>query len=629
MYGIFIIVKDFLIKLLYGIISILDKKNRSINKIIGTHNVSGIRVMTPEGWSKITHIHQTRPFERYIIKTENEFIECADDHIMYSLGREKYAREFVIGDTIDTINGSEIITDISIDYNRVSMCDVTVDNISHTYYANNILSHNTTTTAIFALHYMLFNVDKNTLILGNSRKTSIEILEKLKKIFIELPFFLRPGVYKWNEAEIVFDNGCATKGAATTPTVMLGMSISNLIWDEAAFVPPNIIDKFYNNMFPVLAATKGRLAISSTQNGYNLFYRLWTAACAGENDFKPFLITWDMIPEWNTEKKCWEKRDEAWHQRQVANYGSEEAFNAQFGTNFDISANTLIAQKILNKRRQRLVNFVSKDLYGVSLADHFIWHPDYEPMEQLRKDSIIITVDLAEGTGNDYITYAINRLKDPGSGKIECIGMFRANNVRREDCTLALQLLCCYYCDFNKLLISFEKNTYGEIFLRQIYDGIENHPIISQKFDPGVLVKYYTNEKKTNFTTGIKVTPGNKTAYCIMFKESYEKDLIINDSSLYMTELDKFCDDGTGHFKASFGHDDMVMALIQLEFVKATLQYKFMKEMFDSQTLKEDEVYYNPFDDRPDWMKDFDAPTAGFFETPQENTLESRLNRFG
>ena len=487
----------------------------------------------------------------------------------------------------------------------------------------------TVTSALFMLHYLCFNTDKNALVLGNKRKTAVEILDKAKKIFFELPFFLKPGIYKWNEAEIVLDNGCRLMAEATTINSGISFTFHCVLADEFAHIAPNILDKFYNNLFPTITAGRARFMITSTQNGYNLFYRIYNAAVAGENEYKPFTVTWDMIPEWNPETKCWEKRDEAWHQRQVANYGSEEAFNSQFGTNFDVSANTLVAQRILNKRKRRLVNFVSKDLYGVSSSENFIWHPDYEPMSQLRKDYIIITVDLAEGTGNDYITYAINRLKDPGSGKIECIGMFRANNIRREDCTLALQLLCCYYCDFNKLLISFEKNTYGEIFLRQIYDGIENHPVISQNFDPGVLAKYYTNEKKTNFSTGIKVTPGNKTAYCLMFKESYEKDLIQNDSSLYMTELDKFCDDGTGHFKASFGHDDMVMAMIQLEFVKATLQYKFMKELFDSQISKEDEVYYNAFDDRPEWMKEMDEvkfnENMNWFDEPKEDGLGSRL----
>lgn len=491
----------------------------------------------------------------------------------------------------------------------------------------------TVTSALFMLHYLCFNTDKNALVLGNKRKTAVEILDKAKKIFFELPFFLKPGIYKWNEAEIVLDNGCRLMAEATTINSGISFTFHCVLADEFAHIAPNILDKFYNNLFPTITAGRARFMITSTQNGYNLFYRIYNAAVAGENEYKPFTVTWDMIPEWNPETKCWEKRDEAWHQRQVANYGSEEAFNSQFGTNFDVSANTLVAQRILNKRKQRLVNFVSKDLYGVSSSDNFIWHPDYEPMSQLRKDYIIITVDLAEGTGNDYITYAINRLKDPGSGKIECIGMFRANNIRREDCTLALQLLCCYYCDFNKLLISFEKNTYGEIFLRQIYDGIENHPVISQNFDPGVLAKYYTNEKKTNFSTGIKVTPGNKTAYCLMFKESYEKDLIQNDSSIYMTELDKFCDDGTGHFKASFGHDDMVMAMIQLEFVKATLQYKFLKELFDSQISKEDEVYYNAFDDRPQWMKDLDEikfnENSNWFDVEENpmNMMEKRLRR--
>ena len=52
----------------------------------------------------------------------------------------------------------------------------------------------TTTSALFMLHYILFNTDKNALVLGNKRKTAIEVLDKAKKIFIELPYFLRPGI---------------------------------------------------------------------------------------------------------------------------------------------------------------------------------------------------------------------------------------------------------------------------------------------------------------------------------------------------------------------------------------------------------------------------------------------------
>ena len=44
-----------------------------------------------------------------------------------------------------------------------------------------------------------------------------------------------------------------------------------------------------------------------------------------------------------------------------------------------------------------------------------------------------------------------------------------------------------------------------------------------------------------------------------------------------------FNDDGTGHYKAVFGHDDLVMTMVQMTFVKNTLQYQMMKNDFDSQ----------------------------------------------
>lgn len=67
----------------------------------------------------------------------------------------------------------------------------------------------TTTSAIFMLWYTLFNTDKNSLVVGNKRKTAIEILDKTKKIFIELPFFsdreyingMNPNVYSIMDAE--------------------------------------------------------------------------------------------------------------------------------------------------------------------------------------------------------------------------------------------------------------------------------------------------------------------------------------------------------------------------------------------------------------------------------------------
>ena len=458
----------------------------------------------------------------------------------------------------------------------------------------------TTTSAIFMLHYILFNIDKNALVLGNKRKTAIEILDKAKKIFIELPFFLRPGIYKWNEAEIVLDNGCRLMAEATTTNSGIGFTFHCVLADEFAHISSNIMEAFYNNLFPTITAARARFMLTSTQNGYNLFYRLYMSAVAGDNEYKPFKTDWDEVPEWNPDKRCWERRDEAWHKLQVANYGSEEAFNAQFGTSFDVSAKTLIGRKKLQQNKQNLVEFVEKDLFGIPHSNCYVWHPDYEPMEQLKKDYIVTTVDLAEGGGGDYTVATIYRMVNKDADDLECIGYFRSNKVLREQFSYSIQTLICKYMNPDRALLSYEKNTYGELFYRDLMDNMEKDNFISQIFDPSVLVKYY-NDSGSKFVYGIKLNSGNKTSHCLLFKESYERNKIVNNDTRFYNELLTFIDDGTGHYKASVGHDDMVMASVQLEFVRATLQYKIMRGEFGSgvEIAAPDENIYNPFETSP------------------------------
>lgn len=438
----------------------------------------------------------------------------------------------------------------------------------------------TTTSALFMLHYILFNVDKNALVLGNKRKTAVEILDKAKKIYLELPYFLKPGIYKWNEAEIVLDNGCRLMAEATTINSGISFTFHCVLADEFAHVAPNILDKFYNNLFPTITAGKARFMITSTQNGYNLFYRLYKAAEQGINEYSPFKTDWYEVPEWNPDTRQWEKRDEAWHQLQVANYGSEEAFNAQFGTNFDISANTLIAQKILSKNQQKLVEFVEKEMPGVPFSNAWRWHPEFDPTD-CKKNFIVMTTDIAEGGGGDSTVCSVHRFVDPGTNKLECVGFFKSNQLPREHATLSIQVFTSLMCNQDRTLLSFERNVYGEIFVKQMTENTEKNIPGCKDFDPSIFVKYY-NEAGTKFNYGIKITSGNKTIHCKLYKEDYEKNLLVNDAAQYMVELSNFSNNGNDKFEAAFGHDDMVMTEVQLTFVRETLQYKLLKDEFEA-----------------------------------------------
>lgn len=594
---------DTLINFLYKLIELLDKRNVQEDKLVWSHLLNGVQIKSESGWSPAAYIHITKPFDVYKIQTDNGLnLECADEHILFdSQMNTIYAKDLRNGDIIMTEYGTDTIKSVTVLDRTISMGDVTVLNDNESFYSNHILSHNTTTTAIFILHYILFNTDKNSLVLGDKRKTSVEILDKLKKIYYEIPYFLKPGIYKWNEGEIVLDNGCRCMAEATTLNTGISFSFHMCLMDEFAKISKNIQGPFYEHVLPTLTAANAQCVISSTVNLNNpkdLFYKLLTAAKNGDNDYAPFEVTWDKVPNWDPDKKIWVPRDEEWHRRMIANYGSEEAFEGQFGIGFEYTTNSILDSSYLKKRKPKYVNFVPKNLPGVPLADKYFWDPEYEPSEQLKQDFIVTTTDLAEGLGGkrDDTIICFNKVFPGGSTK--CVGYFRSNDTDRETYAHSHVALYAKYCNPNRLLISFEKNTYGDLYLQHIKDLISNDNELGMLFDMGCIVKYY-NESGTKYSFGIKITSGNKTSHCILFKEDYEKGIVDNNSQLFYDQVVDFANTGNGHYAATNGnHDDLIMAQVQLEFVKETIQWKnFISEIVDdTQESDEDSTIYNPFD---------------------------------
>lgn len=592
---------DFLEKLLIQLICFLDAFEKNDEKLIHSFRLKGIKVETDTGFKSVSHIHMTKKFVLYKILLENGFsLECADTHILFNENMEEiFVKDLSVGDFIQTKEGIKKIIKKEKLNNKICMCDITVDDDNHRYYTNGILSHNTTTSAVFMLHYILFNVDKNALVLANKLRTAKDILSKVKSIFYELPYFLRPGIYKWNEGEIVLDNGCRIVAEATTEKSGIGMTIHCCLLDEFAHVHPNIIDKFYNNIFPTITAARARLMITSTQNGYNLFYRLYKSAEAGENEYAHFKTDWYEVPEWDPEKQMFVPRDEEWHRLQVANYGSEEAFNAQFGTNFDINANTLIDTKIISRFNREAVEFKPRELPGVLFAEHFYWHPEYD-LQQAKNDYFVITTDISEGIGGDDTVYNFNRLRlheSNNSVYTETIGFFKYNKVNAEQATLVLKQFCQNYLDINKYLISLEYNLYGELFAKYIIENIEKDPANVHRFNEDVIMKYW-NDEMTKYTLGKKITSKTKQLGTSLFKQYFEKCEIINRSTLFLNQVANFTDSkGNGTYAASFGHDDLVMAQLQMVFVIDNPQYKSLCQMFiASLGAVEQSSTYNPYD---------------------------------
>jgi hypothetical protein len=160
----------------------------------------------------------------------------------------------------------------------------------------------TISAAIFMVHKILFDNDKNIMIVANKGDTAVEIVDKIKSIYSLLPFFLKPGIKTWNQKSLTFENGCRIKTSARTKTPAIGFTIDVLYLDEFAHIPSNIIEPYYTAAFPTTAAIQNsKIIITSTPNGMNLFHKLLTDAerpdgDTQKNNYKPMRVYWYQVP---------------------------------------------------------------------------------------------------------------------------------------------------------------------------------------------------------------------------------------------------------------------------------------------------------------------------------------------
>lgn len=160
----------------------------------------------------------------------------------------------------------------------------------------------TINAAITMLHFITFNNDKNIMIVANVRGTTIEIIDKIKNIYIQLPFFLKVGIKNWNQQSITFENGCRIKSAARSKTPAIGFTIDFLYLDEFAHIPSNIIEPYYTAAYPTVSAIENsKIIITSTPHGMNMFYRLLMDAERPEGDplknsYRAMRVYWYQVP---------------------------------------------------------------------------------------------------------------------------------------------------------------------------------------------------------------------------------------------------------------------------------------------------------------------------------------------
>lgn len=448
----------------------------------------------------------------------------------------------------------------------------------------------TVMASIFNAWFLTFSTDKNTLLLANKSDTTKEIIDKAKVVIENLPFFMKPGITKYDVMNVKCDNGSRLVGQSTTAKAGIGFTIHLLFLDEFAHIHPSIVDTFYENVYPTLSASKvSRIIITSTPNGFNKFYKIYSAAERGDNEYAPMRIDWWQHPD----------RDDAWYKRELGNLGSIEAFNRQYGNEFVSSSNLLLDPGSMKNLRSKMKDYQFYEIdefvdAQIDTKGFLSWHPGFDIETLGDADKYwLLSVDIAEGNGGDYSIINIFRvdpmtrkemdnLATPGAMydffKLNQVGTFRSNEHVIEDFAKCLYIISVdlLYSENVKMVIEF--NTYGSVLLKYLQTVFPRR----NDFDEEMVLRFKHRHDAKGVKHGIKIKNDNKPIFCQNFKSLFEANRMNITEFETANEISLFGTLPSGKYGAQMGHDDLAMSsIIATEFFNTTAYADSVEELLD------------------------------------------------
>ena len=355
----------------------------------------------------------------------------------------------------------------------------------------------TTTSAAVVLWHALFNESYTVAILANKLSTAREILARVQRAFEYLPKWLQQGVVVWNKTNMELENGSQIIASSTASSAIRGYSINFLYLDEFAFVPRNIQDDFFTSVYPtIISGTNTKVVITSTPNGFDLFYKIWINSVEGRNEYANFGVNWWDVPG----------RDEVWKGKTIANT-SEDQFRQEFEAEFLGSANTLISPNIL-----RSIAFTTpmSTHYEGSLTVY---------KEPVKNGVYFCVVDTARGVGIDASAFVII---DVASVPYEVVACYKNNII---DPLIYPEVIHNVVKNYNEAYTLVEINDNGQQIADILHHDYEYDNIVftSVKGRAGQVIG---GGFSSSVQRGVRTTKQVKRIGCSNAKTMIEKDKI-------------------------------------------------------------------------------------------------------
>ena len=401
-----------------------------------------------------------------------------------------------------------------------------------------------TLIAGYALWMILFQNDKNVLVVAIDQNTSKNLVTKVRVMFDNLPSWMKLKAVESNKLSMRLSNGSQIKAVSSTGTSGRSEALSLVIIDEAAFVDG--AEELWASLQQTLS-TGGEGILLSTPNGTgNFFHKMWAKAEAGENKFKTLRLPWTVHPE----------RNQAWRDRQEAELGARLAAQ-ECDCDFSTSGNTVVSPDLITYYMQTFAQEpIEKRGFDGNL---WIWEqPNYSR-------SYLIAADVARGDGSDYSAFHVIDVESC-TQVAEYKGQLSTKDFGN--------LLVAVGTEYNDALVVVENANVGWATLQQIiergYQNLYYTPKDSGLDSDKFLSRGYDLTDKSDmvagFTNSHKVRP-----LTISKMELYirEKSCIIRSKRL-LDELFVFIYRSGRPEAASGYNDDLVMSFCQGLWVRDT-----------------------------------------------------------
>ncbi|MDB4343404.1 terminase family protein [bacterium] len=390
-----------------------------------------------------------------------------------------------------------------------------------------------TLVAFQSIMTMLFNSDKNILVICTKTDTAKNMVTKVKFMYDNLPSWLKMDVVENNKLTFKLKNGSQIKAVSAAGDSGRSEAVSLLIMDEAAFIPN--AHELWGSVQQTLATGGGCIALSTPYGTGNWFHQQWVGAELAKNKFLPIKLPWTVHPE----------RNETWRQEQDDLLGLKIAAQ-ECDCDFATSGDTVFDTQILEYYEKTHVK-EPIEKRGAN-GELWIWEqPDYS-----RK--YMVHADVARGDGKDYSAFHIIDIED-AKQVAEFHGQLSTKDYGN--------ILVSISTEYNDALLVVENANIGWAVLQQIIDREYRNLYYSPKSDINI-VDAYSNQNSGNmsnmvpgFTTSMKTRP-----LIIQKLESYlrERSMIIQ-SKRSIEEMKTFIWRNNRAEAQSGYNDDLVMSL--------------------------------------------------------------------